>query len=298
METCHLPQDIIIFGNQVKTFPAGVQEAFGNLMKTLPDGDKRAYYGLSKMDENNNVLYWAAAAETFDGESKKHNGHQFILPKGVYLYETIKDWRSNIHCIKDVFFKMLQDEQADLTKYCIEWYKTDEEMVCMLQVNPAKKLLASIDAASEELRGLLSPLSEKQINTIPFEDSWTAAQLADHVTKSNRGIEQAMNMEGTVTNRDPAKRAGELADVFLNFSKKMKSPEFILPKQQLYEKTTVLEKLKKSNEGLKEKAGSVEADSIISHPNFGQITKLEMLYFVLYHTQRHTHQLKNIIKHI
>ena len=92
--------------------------------------------------------------------------------------------------------------------------------------------MAAIDTAAAELRGLISPLSEKQINTIPFEDSRTAAQLADHVTKSNKGIEQAMNTEGTIADRDPAKRAGELAGVFLDFSTKLTSPEFIVPKQQ------------------------------------------------------------------
>ena len=59
-----------------------------------------------------------------------------------------------------------------------------------------------------------------------------------------------------------------------------------------------MEMLKKSNERLKEKAGTINPAAIIAHPNFGQITNLEMLYFVLYHTQRHTHQLKNIVKHI
>ncbi len=29
---------------------------------------------------------------------------------------------------------------------------------------------------------------------------------------------------------------------------------------------------------------------------FGDITKVELLYFVLYHTQRHIHQLKNILE--
>jgi len=31
---------------------------------------------------------------------------------------------------------------------------------------------------------------------------------------------------------------------------------------------------------------------IIALPIFGEVTKLELLYFVLYHTQRHIHQLK------
>ena len=37
---------------------------------------------------------------------------------------------------------------------------------------------------------------------------------------------------------------------------------------------------------------------LLDLPPIGEITKLEVLYFVLYHTQRHIHQLKNVIRHI
>ena len=33
---------------------------------------------------------------------------------------------------------------------------------------------------------------------------------------------------------------------------------------------------------------------MISHSLFGEVTKLELLHFVVYHTQRHIHQLKKI----
>ena len=192
----------------------------------------------------------------------------------------------------------MQDERFDKTTPCVEWYKNDDEMVCMLKVDPAKALLASVNRASTELLALLEPLDEKQINTIPFKESWTAAQLATHVTKSNKAMAQAMEMEGKPTERDPAARAKELKDLFLDFSIKFKSPEFILPTQNRYEKEPLIAALQKSNERLKENAARVAITKKISLPAFGEITKLELLHFVLYHTQRHIRQLKNIIEYI
>ena len=49
-------------------------------------------------------------------------------------------------------------------------------------------ITAQIDETSQELYQLIGSLSEEQFNMVPFIDSWTPAQLAVHVTKSNNGI--------------------------------------------------------------------------------------------------------------
>lgn len=59
-----------------------------------------------------------------------------------------------------------------------------------------KELFASLDDAASEFLQLIASLSDKQINTIPFKDSWTAGQFAEHVTKSNTGVAKALNIEG------------------------------------------------------------------------------------------------------
>jgi DinB superfamily len=159
-----------------------------------------------------------------------------------------------------------------------------------------KKLFAALDNASSELLEMVESLNETEFNTVPFTGSWTAAQLASHITKSNNSIAQALDMEAKKTERNPDERAQELKEIFLDFKTKFQSPEFIVPAQGIYEKETVIGKLKKSIERLKEQRNKVNLSQILSLPAFGEITKLELLYFVLYHTQRHIHQLKNILR--
>ena len=165
----------------------------------------------------------------------------------------------------------------------------------MIEELHTKELFTSLNNASSKLLTMITSLSEATLNTIPFKNSWTAAQLAAHVTKSNNSIAFALKMEAKPAERDPGERVQELKEMFLDFTTKFQSPDFILPTQDTYEKETLIAKLKRSTELLKEVANRVNLSDIISLPAFGEITKLELLHFVLYHTQRHSHQLKNII---
>jgi hypothetical protein len=166
-----------------------------------------------------------------------------------------------------------------------------------------KDFFASLDKTTTELLRLISSTDSKIINTVPSDSdrikgSWTAAQLATHVTKSNKAIAQALDMEGKTAERNPGERVGELRAMFLNFNTKFQSPEFIRPRQENYPKETLVTDLKKSIEHLTETGSRINLSEIISLPAFGEITKLELLYFVLYHTQRHIHQLKNILQEL
>jgi hypothetical protein len=159
-----------------------------------------------------------------------------------------------------------------------------------------EKLLASLDKTTSQLLEVINKFTPQNINSIPFEGSWTAGQVADHVTKSNISITRALSLTGTAINRDPGERIQELAEVFLNFSTKLKSPDFILPGQDYYEKEVIIAHLNHWLVKLKEIAQESDLSEMIKHPAFGDITKFEILHFVLYHTQRHIRQLENIFK--
>lgn len=161
-----------------------------------------------------------------------------------------------------------------------------------------KELFISYDETAKELIQLITSFNENEINTIPFKNSWTAAQVSDHITKSNTSITQALHLEGKNVERNPDERVRELKETFLDFKKKFNSPEFILPSQDIYQKEKVIEDLDKSVTKFEEAAKNADLLQIITVPAFGEITKLEIFHFVLYHTQRHIHQLKNIYKNL
>jgi DinB superfamily len=161
-------------------------------------------------------------------------------------------------------------------------------------ISHREDLLGSLEKATGDLLTLLDLFSEGAINTVPFEGSWTAAQVADHITRSNTSITKALFLNGAAINRNPGERIDELKEIFLNFNNKFKSPDFIVPTQDIYKRETVVGHLKQSIQRMKEITTSANLSEMINHPAFGDITKFEILHFVLYHTQRHIHQLEKI----
>ena len=132
METFQLKEDLKVFGFPVNTFPNGIGEAFDTLVGMIPGGFDRPYYGIAYMNHEG-MVYLATALEKYPGESTQHKCKQYTIEKGNYLVVVVSNWRTKTDLIKDVFNVMLQNESSDRTKPCIEWYKNDEEMLCMVK---------------------------------------------------------------------------------------------------------------------------------------------------------------------
>lgn len=128
-----IKEDLKLIGIEVKTFPEGIGEMFNNLFKMLPDATTRSYYGVSEMDNDGKVVYFAAAEEKNDGEAEKYNCQGLVVKQGDYLAVHVKNWRDNTDCIKDVFHEMMQDSRVDNSTPCVEWYKDDKEMLCLIR---------------------------------------------------------------------------------------------------------------------------------------------------------------------
>lgn len=162
------------------------------------------------------------------------------------------------------------------------------------QIN-TEVLFGSLDATSNELMQLVQDEKEETLNTVPFVNSWTAAQVLIHITKSNRAIVQGLQMHGLPAERDPEQNTDHLKKIFLDFKAKYNAPDFIIPEDGYHNKEQIINALELSIRNLQTGRNETDLSEIIDLPIFGEITKLELLHFVLYHTQRHIRQLKNIL---
>ena len=134
MEKIIFENNLKVFGINVKTFPAGIGEAFDELIKKTGDcAGAREYYGVSSMSRDGKIIYKAVAEEKYDGEAEKYNYPESVIEKGEYFFEVIKDWRSKTNCINSVFHEMMRNDDVDKTKPCVEWYKNEDEMLCMVK---------------------------------------------------------------------------------------------------------------------------------------------------------------------
>lgn len=132
MKTVNLPNDVKVFGIKVTTFPNGVGSAFDKLVKMIPGGFSRSYYGISYL-ENGKMIYYAAAKELNPGEAEKYACERLTIEKGQYLIESLHKWRDKVHQVKDIFQELVADDRTDKKKPGVEWYKNEEEMICMIK---------------------------------------------------------------------------------------------------------------------------------------------------------------------
>jgi hypothetical protein len=93
MEKHLIPHDLPVFGIQVTHFPEGIGESFDQLIKMISGKFDLDYYGISYMDPNGKIVYFATALEKGPGEAKKYNCQRLFIEKGTYLSITVRDWR-------------------------------------------------------------------------------------------------------------------------------------------------------------------------------------------------------------
>ena len=159
-----------------------------------------------------------------------------------------------------------------------------------------KELFASLDKSELQFVREITSFSEKEVNIVPFKDSWTAAQVAAHVAKSIASVAELLRTTAKPANRKPAARVQEIKEMFLDFALKFKSAKNILPAEKVYDKETLTEEVKTAFKGLKDVGSQEDLSEILQLPALGEITKFELLYLSVFHTIRHVHQLKNISK--
>ena len=160
-----------------------------------------------------------------------------------------------------------------------------------------KEIMKQINKTNEELYLVISSFTIKEFNIVPFEGSWTPAQVADHIIKFQSGIPQLIKGKVGQTVREPGEKIQQLKDIFLDFTIKIKSPEFVKPTNLPLEKEKVLKELASVARAIDEEMPGLDLSLTCLEfdlPGTGPMTRLEWLHFILFHTQRHIHQLKNI----
>lgn len=160
-----------------------------------------------------------------------------------------------------------------------------------------KDTLIELQNTHKGLVEAISAIPADQVNTVPFEGSWTAAQVIEHVLKAV-GV-TTLYGETQPTDRDPEEKIKPVSDLFLNLEIKMQSPDFIYPSDKKYEKQELLDMVNDKFTKLIEAAKTLELSFTcldFEVPTLGRFTRLEFVWFYIVHTRRHIFQLKKIAR--
>lgn len=158
------------------------------------------------------------------------------------------------------------------------------------------KILADLTEATDHFIGQLNTFSAEEFNTKRNDGGWSAAQVGEHMNKSF-GLGELLRGTTTDTTRDPGEYKPMLKDMFLNMEKKMKSPADVMPEDKIYGKAELIlelsEKIADTKMAIRDLDLSITCTDFV-FPQSPPFTRLEWVYFLVYHTMRHTEQLKRL----
>jgi hypothetical protein len=159
-----------------------------------------------------------------------------------------------------------------------------------------EQLKTDIHTTFATLRSLLDKFSEVQLNTIPFEGSWTAGQVAEHIIICGSGIPDSKTEP---TQRSPNDLIKPVSDLFLNFDIKFQADPALEPRQTHHSKEAIRDTIAEIEKTHLRTAAESDLEALcidMEFATFGYMTRYEWLRFVLVHTQRHTRQIESIYK--
>ncbi|SEN46918.1 DinB superfamily protein [Mucilaginibacter gossypiicola] len=165
------------------------------------------------------------------------------------------------------------------------------------QTDARINLLTVFENTAGNLLSTIALFNEQQINISLSADSWSAGQIAEHIFKSDSQLVPVLNGGAKPAERNPAEKVKMIKDLFLDFEAKFKSAPEICPSDGPHQKHQIVELLQTAISEVRDVINSQDLYAISTDlvvPFFGELTRLEWLYLICYHTQKHIHQLKNI----
>jgi hypothetical protein len=157
-----------------------------------------------------------------------------------------------------------------------------------------EKLIANINDTYDNLIRVLTRIPE--INEPKPNNNWTVGQVCEHIILSSLIVLETLKGKTEIAEKDRELKDEIIKVVFLDFSQKMTSPDFIQPVQKSYSKEETLSTIQNLKSEILEISKESDLELVcldFELPDFGQFTVYEWIIFCLCHTQRHTKQIEN-----
>ena len=160
-------------------------------------------------------------------------------------------------------------------------------------------LQTDLQAVSEKLIRQLQRFTPDTFHKKPDPESWSAAEVGEHILIVNKNLGFVMQAGGIIPDRAPDKKLSAFKEVLLNRTIKIEAPENVKPVGAIQEQQEIIVGLQKQLQVLLQAIEEKELSELCEaypHPRLGRLTRLEWSYFIIYHTERHSQQLEDIYK--
>lgn len=133
IESYTIYHDIHLMVEKAENFGKDIADAFVRLAEKLANnGQKRECYGIV-LNDNSGMSYYAGMTELYAGENKEKSIYLMTIPAGDYRAIKVENWNQNILHIGPTFDQILTSGQVEANAPCIEYYRTETELLCMIR---------------------------------------------------------------------------------------------------------------------------------------------------------------------
>jgi hypothetical protein len=165
----------------------------------------------------------------------------------------------------------------------------------MIMALEKEKLRIAFSNAYDEFIATFSSFDENNINSIPFEGSWTPAQVALHIILATDGLPDSTTRP---LDRDVDLYLPRIRPWWEDMSQKFKAPQPLYPDNKPRLKKDLLAEMQRVRN--KDLSIILEQDlSLIcldfELPTIGLLTRYEWLWFMEMHLKRHLFQLEKML---
>jgi hypothetical protein len=125
----------------------------------------------------------------------------------------------------------------------------------------------------------LEAFTPDNFNRQPPLGGWSAAQVAEHLLLS-AGMVEVIAGRTTATHRPPDEKVEAIAAIFLDFTTKLQSPDFIIPAEKDYNQPETIDRLKTVWTKLKEAVRLLDLSATcmdFEFPTMGHLTRFEWI---------------------
>jgi hypothetical protein len=157
-------------------------------------------------------------------------------------------------------------------------------------------ILAEWQQITDRLSALIINFSPEIFLLQPSPDRWSAAQQAEHLLKVDMTTYQALKSETIPTNRPPDQKIPLIREAMESDTKRI-APERVQPSVTKLEPQVIAAQITAVREKVARLIRELdlsEACRVYKHPSLGTLTRLEWVYFNIYHAERHIRQIEEL----
>lgn len=163
-----------------------------------------------------------------------------------------------------------------------------------------EKLSDDLAASQRHFIMTLRGVPAEVLNVKPAPEKWSPGEIAEHVALvEERSLAVASGPGKPAEGYDVDKRIALLRGIFTDQDKKYIAPAQVEPTAGPKDREALVARIQATRSGLIEAVKTLdltETATAFAHPAFGEITRVEWIYAVVFHTERHRLQIEAITR--